>query len=363
MRYPRFPLVRLCGKILPMNTRTQEEASGPLGVIGSLTAGFEMVGRHLWLIALPVLLDLFLWLGLRLSVAPLFQRFISFMTAQSAPDPALARQIEQAVLALEQVGEQFNLFSLLGALPLLDVPSLLAQHAPTVVTPLGEPRVFLITSVLTLIGWMAVLVPAGLMLGFLYLNSLAHRVRAMRPSDENEKKSGSSQVEGAEQVVRVSSGLGKFINVFLFVAGLMVIGIVFVPLWLLVVGMVLMVAPPIGFLAWSISIGLGSYLVLHLLFVLPGVLLGERGLFQATVESFMLIQTQFPAVVGLILLVMVIYEGLGFIWVLPSGDSWMQLVGILGNGCIATGLTAATFVFYQERVGQLPKLRRALAET
>jgi hypothetical protein len=54
--------------------------------------------------------------------------------------------------------------------------------------------------------------------------------------------------------------------------------------------------------------------------------------------------------------VVVIYEGLGFVWSLPSGDSWALLIGILGNGCIATGLTAATFVFYQEQIGQLPKL-------
>ena len=346
-----------------MNTRTREEASAPLGVIGSLTAGFEVVGRHLWLIVLPVLLDLFLWLGPRLSVAPLFRQLVAFLTAQPTPDPTTARQVEQAMLLLEQTSEQLNLFSLSSALPLLDVPSLLAQHVPTMGSPLGEPRVLLITSLLALIGWMAMLIPAGLMLGFLYLNSLARRVRVTNLADDNEKKSDSSQDEGAKQVVRVSSGVGKFINVFMFVAGLIGAGIILVPLWSLVVGIILMIAPPIGFLVWSISIGLGSYLILHLLFVVPGVLLGERGLFQATVESFMLIQTRFSSIVGLILLVVVIYEGLGFVWTLPSSDSWTLLVGILGNSCIATGLTAATFVFYQEQVGQLPKLRQASAKT
>ncbi|MEE8391132.1 MAG: hypothetical protein V3S14_10100, partial [Anaerolineae bacterium] len=171
-----------------MNTRTQEEASGPLGVIDSLTAGFEVVGRHLWLIGLPVLLDLFLWLGPRLSIAPLFRQFIAFLTSQPAPDPTTARQVEQAVLLLEQTSERLNLFSLFSVLPLLNVPSLLAQHVPTMGSPLGESRVLLITSLLTLIGWVAVLIPAGLMLGFLYLNNLAHRVRAASPLDENEKK-------------------------------------------------------------------------------------------------------------------------------------------------------------------------------
>jgi hypothetical protein len=345
-----------------MNTKTQE-ASGPLGVIGSLTTGFEVVGRHLWLITLPVLLDLFLWLGPRISAAPLFQRFITFLTMQPVPDPAMASQVEQAVLLLEQSGEQFNVFSLLSTFPLLDVPSLLAQRVPGVATPLGEPRILLVTSLLVLVVGVAMIIPVGLVLGFFYLNGLARRIRAARSSNENKTKSDSNEIEGAERVVRVRSGLGKFINIFLFVTGLLTAGMVFIFTWSLVVGVVMLISPPFGFLIWSLGIGLGGYLILHLLFVIPGVLLGERGLFQATVESFMLIQTRFPSVVALILLTAVIYEGLGFVWSLPSGDSWSLLVGILGNGCVATGLTAGTFVFYQEQVKQLPELRQVSAKT
>jgi hypothetical protein len=62
-----------------------------------------------------------------------------------------------------------------------------------------------------------------------------------------------------------------------------------------------------------------------------------------------LVRFQFPAVVGLVLLILLVYEGLGFIWSLPPGDSWTQLIGILGNGSVATGVTAAIFIFYQER--------------
>lgn len=275
---------------------------------------------------------------------------------QPVPDPAMVSQVEQAVLLLEQAGEQFNLFSLFSVLPLLDVPTLLAQRVPGMVTPLGEPRVLLVTSVFVLVVGVAMIIPVGLVLGFFYLNGLARRIRAARYSNENE-------TEGTEQVVRVRSGLGKFINVFLFVTGLLTAGMVFVSTWSLVVGVVMLISPPFGFLVWSLGIGLGGYLILHLLFVIPGVLLGERGLFQATVESFMLIQTRFPSVVGLILLAAVIYEGLGFVWSLPSGDSWSLLVGILGNGCVATGLMAGTFVFYREHVGQLPQLRQVSAET
>jgi len=323
-----------------MSTRTKEEATGPLGVIGCLAAGFDMLGRHLWLVTLPVLLDLLLWLGPRLSVVPLLQQFVALLTAQPAPDPTMARQVAQAMQLLEQFGEQFNLLALLGGLPLLNVPSLLARHAPGAVSPLGEAHVLLVTNVLALMAWVVVLVPISLALGTLYLSSLARRVRAMRSLDKQE----------IEQAVGVGNEAGKIIRVCLFAAGVLAVGMVLGLLWLLVVGTAAAIVPLLGFLVWALGVGMGSYVALHLLFVVHGVLLGGRGLLRATWESVVLIRTQFPSVVGLVMLAVVIYAGLGFIWSLPSGDSWSLLVGILGNACIATGLTAATFVFYQERL-------------
>jgi hypothetical protein len=352
-----------------MDARTKEESARPLGVIGSLAAGFEVIGRHLGLIALPVLLDLLLWLGPRVSIAPLVEQFAAFLLSRPAPDPAAVRQVTQVAQLLMQFGERSNLLALLSALPLLNVPSLLAQRAPGAVSPLGEPHVVLTTSVLTVVAWAVLLVPAGLVLGFLYLNSLARRIHAMRPPDEQvaalgqAEARGPGEVEEESQPVRVTSSVGKFVRIFLFSAGLLMAGMTLIPLWMLLVGTVLATVPPLGFLVWSFSIGLGSYVVLHLLFVIPGVLLGERGLLRAIWESILLIHMQFPSAVGLVLLVMVIYQGLGFVWSLPSGDSWTLLIGILGNGCIATGLTAALFVFYQERVGQLPGVRRVPVET
>jgi hypothetical protein len=116
------------------------------------------------------------------------------------------------------------------------------------------------------------------------------------------------------------------------------------------VALAFMMAPVIGLLFWFFSVALGAFVLLHLLFVVHGVLLGGRGLIRATWESVLLVRSQLGAVVGLMGLIFVIYQGLGFVWALPKADSWAMLVGVIGNGCIATGLTAATFVFYQERL-------------
>jgi hypothetical protein len=329
-----------------MDVNTREEVVKPLGVIACLTAGFDVLSRNLWLIALPVLFDAFLWLGPRLSVAPIVQRFTALMMAQPAPDVATARQLTQAAQLIDLFGERFNVLSLCGTLPLLNVPSLLAQRAPGALSPLGESYVFLVERAFALMGWGALLIPVGLALGFLYLSQLARRIRVACSPEEQ----ASGDAAGKPDVIQEGSPALRFLRVFLFGAALVMAGMVLVPLWMLLVGTALTLAPSLGLLAWAMSLGLGGYLALHLLFVIPGVVLGGRGLLRAIWESIVLIHTQFSAVIGLVVVVVVIYEGLGYVWSLPSADSWSLLVGILGNACVATGLTAATFVFYQERV-------------
>jgi hypothetical protein len=362
-----------------MSTTTRDDAARPLGVVGCLAAGFEILGRHPWLIALPVLLDLLLWLGPRLSVAPLLQGLAAFLRSQPVYDPEVAQQVVQATQLLEQLGEQFNLFSLLSALPLLNVPSLLARQAAVTVSPLGEPRVLLINSVLVLIAWGSVLIPAGLVLGFLYLNGLTRRVYASWSTRKQEatrdnrapnlsakpRASEGQEAEDAEQAqsLLVSGGVGKLVRILLFAICLLVIGMVFAPLWIILAGTATMISQFLGEIVWIIGIGLAGYIALHLLFVVHGVLLGGRGLLRATLESAMIIHMHLPYVIVLMVLVVVIYEGLGYVWSLPPGDSWPLLISVIGNSCIATALTAATFVFYQERIGLLPQARQVSEKT
>ncbi len=55
-----------------------------MGPLACITTGFEVVARAPWLAVLPLLLDLFLWLGPRLSVAPILQDFKAFLLQMSS---------------------------------------------------------------------------------------------------------------------------------------------------------------------------------------------------------------------------------------------------------------------------------------
>lgn len=340
------------------------EAPAPLGVIGCLKAGFETVGRNLWLVLLPVTVDLFLWLGPRLSIAPLLRDFASLLTMQPAPDPEVASQLSQLTRLLGQLGEEFNLFSLISGLPLLTVPSLLAQRMPGVATPVGQARVLAVQGALSPMLFSFALMAGGLVLGIIYLYWLAGRVSRMRGGDEDSSGPASEGETGRE--TSRPGCVGRFARALLFGGVLLVVGTVVTPLWLFAIAVAVMLIPPIGFIVWAISLGVSVYVVMHLLFVVHGVLLGGRGLLRSVWESILLIHSQLFSVIGLVGMVFVISQGLGFVWSLPSSESWAQLIGILGNACIATGLTAATFVFYQERIGVLPELvkkRRVRART
>jgi hypothetical protein len=303
---------------------------------------------------------LFLWLGPRLSVAPLLNELAAFLRVQPAPDVVTATQVMEVTQFLEEMGGRLNLFAFLGNLPFLNVPSLLAwpNLLPwhTFSSPLGEPQEVWVVGVVALVGWGLVMVPANMVLGFSYLNGLAQRVLSLRAPDQ--QSASLSDDEEMEDAFQPRSGLWKFSRVFLFVVGLLVIGIMVAPLWLLLIRAVEFVTPGMGKWLIVFGVGLTSYVAMHLMFVIPGVLVGGRGLWRATWESIGLMHTQLFSVVGLVVLMAVIQGGLSYVWMLPSADSWSLLVGIVGNSCIATGLAAATFVFYQERIGLLTKMLR-----
>src|SRR5882672_6277615 len=52
----------------PLAARRQAQ---PTGVIETLSAGYTAVNRQLWVLMLPILLDVFLWLGPHVSYSPL----------------------------------------------------------------------------------------------------------------------------------------------------------------------------------------------------------------------------------------------------------------------------------------------------
>src|SRR5258708_22334215 len=109
------------------NATIRTEPKPPVGVIESLGTGFETVATRAWLLLIPIILDLFLWVGPKVSFEPLVQRFETVSSAWSASQPPDVRkqldsQNQLTYALVGNLGQHINLFSLFNTTP-VGVPS------------------------------------------------------------------------------------------------------------------------------------------------------------------------------------------------------------------------------------------------
>ncbi len=318
-----------------------------MGTLACITTGFEVAARNPVLIVLPLMLDLFLWLGPRLSIAPILQGVMVFLNQWLQVDPSSVQASDAASLLsqiLEELSKSFNLFSLLHPAPLLGVPVLMSGRL-SAVSPLGPQPAVEIASMLLLLACAVVLTVAGLGLSSLYLEVVGRRVIS---ETDSPLPGPMSMWVIWQQFVKLALLLFvilfSFSMVLSFFAGL--IGF----LSLTLAGLVMT-------LASSVVLFIG----VHLLFTVPGIVLLRRGLLRAMKESLLLTRGDFINVIFLLGLILVISRGLGVVWALPEAASWATIVGLAGHAFVSTALTAALLVFYQERLRYLGSLQQLSA--
>ena len=312
-----------------LTVKTQQ-ATPSMGVIQSLASGFDLVTRCPELMLLPILLDVFLWLGPRLSAYPLF---IALMDAMSSPDmvealgPTSAPQVEALRNLLDQAGRAFNLFWWLSP-TLLGVPGLMVG-VPVPQAPGGLPHVWAISNGLIYFALFLGLSIAGLALSAVYWGMLASRVRQAPPS--------------LGQMTGLWWGLCK-ISILLTLLGLAIgLPITFV------MTLAMLFSPLVAQVVALLGISAAIWVLFYLAFTVHGIALRDVPVLQSMRASILLMRHQFPSTVGLILVALAIYIGLGFVWNIPPSDSWVRAAGILGHAFVATGLLTATALYYVDR--------------
>ncbi len=293
----------------------------PPGVINSVAAGFELTTSHLWFALVPVVLDLFLWLGPRLSVTRLMPRLLEVFP----PDEAIAVYTDQLLALAPRV----NLLSALS-FPLIGVPALMAGPSAEQ-TPLPTAAVEL-TSISSWF-WLAVVLNlAGLLLGVVYFTMLTQPLR--QEAFDLRRLAG-----------RVARGALRLVGlVVIFLTLLVMLGLALLPV-LLIVAFFGLGVTAVAFLGGV----LGMWLVFYFSFSMHGIVLHEVGVLPAMLGSVRLIQRHMWPALLMLAAVIVVGNGLNTLWRLVDNGSWLTLVSIAGHGFISTGLLVATFLFYQSR--------------
>jgi hypothetical protein len=311
-----------------------QEVVDSLGIIDILSTGFNTVTKRLWLLVLPVALDLFLWLGPKISIAPVIEKMIgTFRAAMEALPPSSGTEVnfsqafEVMAESLEDIVARTNFLTLL-TWNNMGLPSIAGARP---INP-STDRIIKISGYTQMLLVQALIMVVGLFITSLFWGMLGQAVRGER--------------------LNLGRLLGRAPTYWLYLLA------IFAPF-----GFVLIMAVSLSFLLGPFAplIWVASLWVAFLIsFVPQAVTLAEEKPLRALWSSLTLVRRHFWSALGLVLLSTVIGQGLGLVWVrlmnVPAGTA----IAILANAFVGTGLAAAMFVFYRERAMKLPETAREL---
>ncbi len=304
-----------------------KENSKPMpGVIATITAGFELTTSHPWLIAFPILVDLFFWLGPRLSIEQLVERSQRIL----ATDPGLSGMVEQ----ISELSASYNLFTALSV-PLIGVPALMSGASPER-TPLA-PAIFGLSDATEFIGLLIVLTLGGLLLTAIYLSLIALVLR----------KGKDGALSALMKLIAFMKSTAVAWIRLLILGIFLVVTILFIMLPIL----------PLAYMVALLSQGLGlMVLMLGIVFVItymsmsvPSIIIDRRPVGVSIVHSVRIVRRHLLPTMNLLLLVILIGWGTNLLWHMADTGNWLTLISIAGHGFVSTALVSSIFIFYRDR--------------
>lgn len=321
----------------------------------SLVGGFNAVANNIWLILLPVAVDLLLWFGphLRLQklLLPGLESMIELMQRTAAPEMRPA--VENAESVWKLFLEQYNFFNLLSTFP-VGVPSLMTGIAPAN-TPLGLPDQVEVSSYGQMVlGWLALNL-LGLLIGSIYFAWVAKSISAIPAELDCDSASAAS---GRSPSLRPGVIVWQMAQALLLVIILVAIVVIMMVPSIFLSSILALVSPILAqFTLIIISLSVMWFLI-PLVFSPHGIFLCGQSAFNALFTSRRVVGYSFPNTMLFLAAAFVLLQGLGVLWRTPPANSWMALVGIFGHAFISTGLLAASFFFYRAGLAYVQSIRK-----
>ena len=312
-------------------------SSGPSGLIDTIQSGFNTTNRHPWLLLLPLVVDLFLWLGPQLTVG----NALTDWTGTANPAQSLSGTLERlagegepganGLLVSFEGLKRANLLWLL-AIPLLGIPSFRAG------APGAGASISLDSPATAAIAAGAVIV-IGFSLAVVFYGLLAQIVRTGRTA---------ATAMAADFGLLMVRALAM---VIIAVAGMCALAF---PIGFLLAGTVTL-APALITLLASLILGIAVWLFVHLFFAPDALFVGIVGPVTAVKHSVAVVRHFFWESVLFVGLIVVIMSG--FPIILHELAKNLRTVGmvlaIVGHIYISTSVTAATMTYYRERFERL----------
>jgi hypothetical protein len=333
-----------------------------LGVIDSLTKGFQSVHRRWWLLLIPVLLDAFLWIGPQASIETLVPDIVQSLEAYTSSLPSSPDGTVDTAEMLDEIqagiASRYNGFSALRV-GILGVPSLLmwggtllgssSSYEMLWVIFLGmfdmtdvlvsvsdasfvHPPVWQLSNVFVWLLSLLAITAIGIGIGSVYVTSI---------SSSLEEPSESALFW--RRVLRFGARL-----VFFWIVRTVALVAVGFPLGMILI-VVILLWEPLGLFLAMLVLSLLMWAAFYTIFVVASLAVNDVSIWRAIWNSFNVVLRNFWATFGLFILINLIGGGLTILWQQLSKGSLLTFVGIVGNAYIGTALVAASFLFYLDR--------------
>jgi hypothetical protein len=306
------------------------------GIIDTISSAYGLVYRRPALLLPPILLDLFLWFGPRLSIEGPLRALADLLASQ-----ADAGQQEEAIAVVQAAAAQSDVFALLA----LQVPSMMRLLSPAQ-TPLAANRpVVAIDEPATAALAGLLLSFAGLLLSMVYLVPIGQIVRDGRfdPKGIVPAVGRAWLRQVGLLLLLIGGGLAVALPLAVITALLAVAGIGVLPL-----------------VQFAVSIA-AIWLVVYLFFAIDAIVVSEVGPLRAIRYSVAVVRHNFWSTLGLIGLTFLISWQLPELFKLIARNAIGVPIAIVANAFISTGLVAAAMLFYRERLARWQQQQRAAA--
>ena len=308
------------------------------GVFSTLSAGFELTTRYLWLMVIPAALDLFLWIGPRLSFRALIEQLLTTSLAQ-LPAGMLALDSD----ALMAAAGQINHFTYLSV-SLLGVPALMAGPMPEK-TPI-VPAVIEGGGLGAWLGWLVVFTLGGLLLTAVFYNLIAYAMRRSLMATAAAAPAAMPPLGPARFVRRTVHTWLRLVALLALAIVLMLV--ITIPIALLA-GFLTLLSQAIAVFVLFGAVVLIMWLLMFLSYTPQGMLLNPRRFPFVIADSVRLFQRNLPAALGLLAVVLLARQLLSTILLTADSGTWVTTINILAHAYIVTALTVALFIFYRDR--------------
>jgi hypothetical protein len=316
----------------------------PPRMVPIILAGFNTVASHVYLIILPVLVDLLLWFGPKLHMKslllPIFTDFSNNLLKISPAEMVDTVKSSQALW--EQLLNQLNLGNAIRTFP-VGVPSIIARISP-VATPLNNGWVIEIPTFNLVFAALALLLLVGFLLGTVYFY-LISRVT-------------NKEVEPFSFKDLLNNYLQSILMFCMFLAIALVISIP----GFIVLSIFSLISPSLAQFVLLFAAFIALWLVIPLVFSPHGVFVLKQKALASMLISVRLVRFFLPGTGLFFMTTVLISEGMNLLWTMPDTNSWMALIGVGGHAFIITGLLTASFIYYREGLRWMQENLKRIAE-